>query len=597
MTDINIIKKRINATLQIMEEMNLDAVYQPHEDEYLGEYIPINSERLNWISNFSGSAGSIVITKRKSFLFVDGRYTLQAANETAGLNIEVVDISKINFLKWLYLNKSKIKNIAIDKKIISHTNFLRIKNTSFEKSIVIKDINKNIIDIIWKKDELINQKSCIIKYEKKFSGLTSKLKRTRLSKEILSLNAQCLFIPNPDSVAWLLNIRGTDLKYTPVVLANAILHSNNKVSLFLENTNIKKEIKKYLGHDISIFNKEELEEVLRKLGEKKYSMLIDPIITSEFVYSKATLSKIKIIPANDLIIKAKAIKNNIEIKGAINAHIKDGVAVCKFLYWFYKKAHTSITELDVVNKINYFRSINKEYLSNSFPTIAGSGPNGSIIHYNPTTLSNREIKKLDLLLLDSGGQYKDGTTDITRTLIRGKPNLELKRKYTLVLKGHLAINMSKFPYGTTGAYLDALARNHLWNNELNYNHGTGHGVGHCLNVHEGPQGISSKNIIILEENMVFSNEPGYYSDNKYGIRIENLVYVSKNDNRKNNKSKYMKINTLTKVPYERRLIEKNMLSTLEVQWIDRYHKNIYKLLSSYLNKEEKNWLKENCKKL
>ncbi len=590
---MNIINNRILLLRKILNKYKIEAFFQPHEDEFLGEYIPEHSERLNWITGFSGSAGSTIITKKDVFLFVDGRYTIQAEKETKDTKIKVISLNFVTLEKWIHKNMN-FKTLSLDLKLISQNNFIKIKDALVKNKSTIRGLTYNPIDKIWiRRKKLTNSKS-FIKYSIKHSGENSLNKKKLISSKLKSLKVDAGFIPSSDSVAWLLNLRGRDLKYTPVILAQAIIKSNGTVFLFLEDFKYKSFIKNHLDNKTKVFPLEKLNEHIKALGKNKLKFLIDTKLTSTSTYLKSKKAGLRILERDDPIIESKSIKNKIEIKGSKKSHIDDGKALCKFLYWYSQNTKKSITELDVVNKIDFLRKQNDNFICLSFPTIAASGSNGAIIHYRANKGSNRIIKQNDLLLLDSGGQYLNGTTDVTRTIFYGKENQKIKNIYTLVLKGHIGVSTAQFPVGTTGAYLDSIARFHLWKNNLNYEHGTGHGVGHCLNVHEGPQTLSPHTRVPLQPGMILSNEPGCYKDKSYGIRIENLLFVKSTNKINSNKSKFLKLETLTLAPYERNLIEKSLLDNEEIKWINKYHKDVYRIISHHLEEKEKKWLFKIC---
>ncbi len=585
------INEKINHLRNLMKEKNIDYYLIPHDDENLLESIPMNKERLKWISGFSGSAGSLIVGKNNLNLFVDGRYLVQSKMEMKKVKCTIHNISDFSLLDFIKQIKLLDCKIGIDIKTISINNYNLLKKICHEKNIKIVNIINNLIDILWKRSLKFQKTDELFLLDKKYVGKSFFEKKKQLISYIKGQGAQLIFTQNSESLAWLLNLRGKDLDFTPITFCSALI-SKSFIYLFLEDKNIPTEIKKKLGNKIKFFNKTEFVNIIKKICVDK-KIIIDEFCTSFFNFNLLSKCTKKILIKDDIIQNLKSIKNIQEIKCLKKAHLYDGKALCKFLYWFKNKKGT-ISELDIVNKVDDLRAENLGFICRSFPTIAGSGPNGAIIHYQPSLNSNRIVKENDILLLDSGAQYFYGTTDVTRTISRGKVTKEQINNYTLVLKGHLKINMAVFPVGITGSYLDSLGRHFLWRKGKDYAHGTGHGVGFCLNVHEGPFSISSKNKQAIANGMVFSNEPGYYKNNSYGIRIENMV-TAKSINL-NNKD-FIKIENLTLVPYEIEMINNKMLDIEEKKWINNYHKYLIKKLSPLLKEKEKVWLVNICKEI
>jgi Xaa-Pro aminopeptidase len=581
----NIFQQRVSQLRKIMLSSNIDCFLVTHDDERLTEYTPENFKRLKWLIGFTGSAGYLIVTIKNLYLFVDGRYTLQSKNETKGLKITLYDISKFDLLSFFKLFQNKLKNIALDLKSITTSQHLKYKEESKKAGWKVVDLKNNLIDLIWKRDLKVQDTNSIFLLSSKYTGAKYEKKISLIFSFLKENKSDMLFLQNSESLAWLLNIRGKDFDCTPILYCFS-LFTINKVYIFLENKNIPLEVKNQFSKKIVFLSYDDINKVLKQRKIKSSKTLLDPKTTSKFYYNLLSKTSKSIKFIEDPVQNYKSIKNSTEIKNIKKAHLLDGIAICKFLYWVKNKKE-SITELDVVKKIDFLRSINSEYLSRSFPTIAGSGANGAIIHYIPNANTNKKISKNDILLLDSGGQYNLGTTDVTRTIAFGKVTQEQSKNYTLVLKGHIAVSMAIFPEGKSGRYLDNLARSFLWADGKDFAHGTGHGVGYCLNVHEGPFSISDRNNIPLKKGMVFSNEPGFYKENSYGIRIENLVVA---DQIKFGTKSFIKINTLTLAPYETSLIKKNMLTKDEITWLKSYNKNLFKSISPYLLEKEKNWL-------
>ncbi len=559
------IKKKLKLLKEKFAEFNIDGYVIPKNDDYFGEYAKI--DRLKLISEFTGSAGLAIILKKKNYLFVDGRYTLQAKKQS-GKNFHILEIPK-NFPKNII--KTKL-TLGINPNLFTKKNL----NTYFGNNIIIKNINNDLIA------DNFNQKinKPFFNLRNIVTGEDHHSKIKKLCKILNSKKSNYLFITAPENVAWILNIRGHDNPNSPIPNCRMLLTNKKKIYLFSEPSKAIKIInsKKLKKHQL--FSTKELSDVLSKL--EKGNFIIDNLSCSIF-NENLIKSKFNVVSEIDPTYGLKSIKNKSEIQSMIRSHILDGVALTKFIYWIKNLNKKKITEISAEKKLEKFRAMFKEYIYPSFNTIAGSGPNGAIVHYRATKKSNRTIKKKDLFLCDSGGQYKYGTTDVTRTLCFSKQSNSIKNIYTKVLKGHIAIVSADLKKYSNGRKLDVLARKYLKKSGLDYNHGTGHGVGFFLNVHEGPQSISKFNQVKIREGMILSNEPGYYKEGKYGIRIENLVFVKKNNNK-------VFFENLTLVPLEKELINYKLLNKSEKDYIFFYHLNIYSKLSKYLNKSERQWL-------
>jgi Xaa-Pro aminopeptidase len=558
----------INKIKNLINLNNLDGYIVPKNDEFFTEYSKIN--KLEIVANFSGSAGFILILKNSNHLFVDGRYTIQAKKQS-GKKFKIHEIP-YEWPKDILKNDARL-NIGFDPKLFT-TETLKIY---FNNSCNLFPVDSNLFRT---KAEIVNKDNLIYQINSSVVGESSKSKINRLNKILKSEKLDNLFISSGENVCWLLNIRGKDLPNSPIANFQAILTNNKNIILFGNIKKLKNIKKEFLKKKISFHEKDDFFKILSSLKGKSFcidsktcSVFNEKLINSKFFIKK------KKDPINDL----KSIKNKTEIKSMIEAHIKDGVAVTKFLYWIKNSNIRKLDEIKVEKKLESFRKQSKNYLFPSFSTIAGSGPNGAIIHYRSNKKSNRKLNKDHLLLVDSGGQYKWGTTDITRTISFSDPSKKTKELYTRVLKGHIAVAMSKIDKLKNGNNIDKLARKSLNSINLDYRHGTGHGVGFFMNVHEGPQSISKNNFIKLKKGMIVSNEPGIYLENKLGIRIENLVYIDGN-----NKNLFFK--NLTFAPLEKDLIDENMLTKIEKDYIFSYHLETYSKLSAYLNNKERKWL-------
>jgi len=584
--------ERIKSLQKYIVKNNLDGYIQPRSDSYLGEYVPEYDARLEWASGFTGSAGTLLILHNKIILFVDSRYTIQALKETKNTGIIVILSSEQSLESYMIKNAKIYKKIAYDPWLHSYTQVKRFLKIGQNYNIKYISLKINPIDLFWTKNRVKSSDTKIKIHPLKYAGISSEEKVQRLCLHLKKLSVKAYIINQPDALAWLLNIRGMDLNHTPVILSRAVIFNNGEIFLFINSSRIHKNIQNYFSKKLKILSEDRIITEITKIYKNNCKILISPDNTSYALIQKINNKNINIVEKNCPIEKMKAIKNKIEIKGAISAHIKDGVALSKFLYWLNKYKITDNSELLASNKINTFREKQKNFICTSFETISGFASNGAIVHYRVTKKSNKKFTKNNLYLCDSGGQYLEGTTDVTRTVAIGKPSENMKNHFTTVLKGHIALASAIFPYGTSGNDLDLLARLPLWKKDLNYGHGTGHGVGSCLSVHEGPHRISKGSFCVLEPGMITSNEPGFYLKNKYGIRIENLMLVKKIKNKKN--KNMLAFQTLTLAPIDIKLIKYSLLTKEEICWLNNYHNNVYNKISNKLNEENRSWLKKAC---
>ena len=554
---------KINQLRNILNQQNCDGYLIPKNDEYFGEYVPKNKDRLKFISGFTGSAGLALILKNKSYLFVDGRYTLQAKAEI-NKNFEICEIPKIK-PHYILKNLNKKITLGFDPKLFTSSTLKNIISNSLIKP---KPINNNLIDIIWKNKKKINNNKFYI-LEEKYHGENYLNKISKVCKFLKLKDIHYLLTTATENISWLLNIRGSDALYSPLTNGKILFNKNGKIIFF---TNIKKitpQIKKAFKKKV-IFIKEELfVNYLRKIKNSK--ILIDKK-TCSFYYEKNIHSSNKLIDIEDPIYLLKAIKNKTEISNAKIAHLFDGIALTKFIFWLK----------------NNYKKQNKDFLYPSFITISGFAANGAIVHYRSSHKTSKTIKGNNLYLLDSGSQYFYGTTDVTRTIAIGEISNFKKKIYSNVLKGHIAVALYKINKSTLGKHIDRIARAPLLKLSHNYSHGTGHGVGYFLNVHEGPQGLSPFNNHKILPGMILSNEPGFYKENDFGIRIENLIYCEKING---NHSKFV---NLTMVPIDKNCINKKLLNKKEINWINSYHQKIFYILKPFMNNTELKLLTEAC---
>ena len=568
--------EKIKRLKKIFVREKIDGYIIPKNDEFFSEYTPRHNDRLNYITNFSGSYGFALIIRNKNYLFVDGRYTLQAIKQSGKFFkiITIPDIMPADILK------GKKILIGFDPNLFTKKTLSLLFGKS---SCKFKPLFNNLIDEIWDRRLQKNKskfftlpnESVSEKYHIKINKISSFLKRKR---------SDYLFITASENNAWLLNIRGRDTKYSPIPYSFILIDKNKNIKFFCNLKKITPTFRRKLKN-IEFLDIQKCNQILSKIRHKKF--IIDKDSCSYF-FEKIILKNNKILNFYDPIYFLKAVKGKKEIKNIKKAHISDGIALTKYLFWLKKNFNKkNISEISASQKLLKFRKKNKKFKFLSFPTISGTGPNGAIIHYKATKETNRRLKKGDIYLVDSGGQYEFGTTDVTRTISLDNSNKRIKDIFTRVLKGHIAVANFDLKKNTSGSVIDDKARKYLKQIGLNYAHGTGHGVGYFLNVHEGPHAISKRNKINFREGMIVSNEPGYYEKNNFGIRIENLIYVKQNKNK-------MNFENLTMVPIEKDLIVKENLNYKEKRWLNNYHKDVFKNLVKSMNKNEASELKKAC---
>lgn len=553
---------KIKALRHFIKEQNLSALLIPHTDEYQGEYLAPYSERLAWLTGFTGSAGLAILTRDKASLFTDGRYTLQAKNQLPDF-FEIYNTSQKHPATWLEENLSSDAKVGYDPWL-----FTEPQMRFYKQSLI--PITPNPIDALWTQRPEPPQ-DFIRVHPLAFAGESDESKRKRIAE---TLKAENVLITSCDSIAWLLNIRGNDVPHTPVVHSICLLRKDGSYDLYVDlnktNANVYTHVSEGKGRLI------EISQMNQHLKKMEGTCQLDPLTTPIALIHRLEEFRIPIIREQDPCVLPKAIKNEVELKGALHAHIQDGKAFVSFFEWLKTQPlQGETTELSAAQKLYECRKKGEYFEDISFTTIAGFGSHGAIVHYFPTPEFDVPLRKDNLFLLDSGGQYLTGTTDVTRTMALGPPTPEQKDRYTRVLKGHIALATAIFPEGTTGAQLDALARQFLWEIGCDYDHGTGHGVGSYLSVHEGPQGLSKRGTNVpLQPGMIVSNEPGYYKEGEYGIRIESLVKVVTLENPKG----FLGFETLTLVPLDKDLIDSSLLTEKEKEWVEAYHQRIKTLL-------------------
>lgn len=557
---------KLKALREFMNKQDVSALLIPRTDEFQGEYIASYSQRLAWLTGFTGSAGFAIVTKEKAAFFTDGRYILQAKEELPSF-YEQYNISQKSPSQWVLENLSVHEKVGYDPWLFTESQLKR-----YDRPLVA--LAPNPIDHLWV-DRPAPPQDPIRLHPLEYVGEDDHSKRIRIAT---SLKADQLLLTTCDSIAWLLNIRGNDVPHTPIVHSICLLRRDGTYDLFVDlrkiNNDILKTLQKSGGHLLDI------SQVLPQLLKLEGSCQVDPQTVPMIFLQTLTQASIDIVREPDPCLLPKAIKNAIELKGARDAHLQDGIALCRFFEWLDKQPlQGETTELSAADKLYQLRKEGQHFQDLSFDTISGFGAHGAIIHYGVTPKSDIPLKREGIYLLDSGGQYLTGTTDVTRTIALGTPTAEQKDRYTRVLKGHIALAQAVFPQGTTGAQLDGLARQFLWQVGCDYDHGTGHGVGSYLSVHEGPQGISKRaSDVALQPGMILSNEPGYYKEGEYGIRIENLMTVIKIPELPG----FYGFETLTLAPLDRKLMDDTLLTDQERAWVEKYHERIRGTLSPYL---------------
>jgi Xaa-Pro aminopeptidase len=583
-------KDKIASLRKLMEDCGVDAYLVPSSDPHQSEYVPEFWQRRKFISNFTGSAGDVVITNKKAGLWTDSRYFLQAEQE---LDKKVFTLFKMgmpdvpSIEDWLIKELKKGESLGIDPQVISRTGFVNLQKKLGEKRIGLKCIEKNLVDAIWENRPEVPKGKLEIHAEK-YSGESTASKLKRVREKMAGADTDALVVTMLDSIAWLFNIRGSDVKYNPVVIAYGLVTAE-RAMLFVDKDKMSPEALK----GIEILDYEAFGSELKNLAQKKARVWLDEASVSQWIVN--ILEKGAELHFQPNPIKMfKAIKNKKEISGFKKAHKRDGAAMVKFLCWLERNVKESkVTEVSAAEKAAEFRAQNDLFKGMSFETISSFGAHGAVVHYAANAQTDIPLKPEGIYLIDSGGQYLDGTTDITRTVILGNPTEEQKDRFTRVLKGLIDLLTTSFPLGTVGKQLDTIARMPLWEKGLNYGHGTGHGIGTFLNVHEGPQAISYYRCIgvALEPGMITTIEPGYYKENEYGLRVENVALVVKDEKRSSAETTFFTFENLTLCPIDTRLVKKELLTQKETEWLNDYNQKVYKTLAPLLDKKEADWLK------
>ena len=580
------IRERLALLRKKLKEYRIDAFLVPHNDMYFNEITAPFHNRLEWITGFTGSAGFAIIFKNSAIIFTDGRYSIQIRREVNQSFFTIENITKNSPFSWLKKNVKKNMTIGFDPWLHSIKE-IETQKEILKKFIRLKEVN-NLIDSVWlgKPFEAL-AKPFLRPY--KLSGETTTQKIKKIQKKLNLCEEQGFILTCSDSICWLANIRGEDVPNSPLMNCYAIVHHNHVCIYSMKDT--YKDSARELRKNVVLKHFDTFFKDIKKLKKVLFEPTSTPFILKKKIIGQSIKSEKVCNPAS--LFKAK--KNRIELKGSIKSHEKDGVALLRFLRWFKSTKVNTLDEITLVKKLEQVRKIDPSFYYNSFDTISAAGSNAAITHYRVSPKSNKKINPTDLILVDSGGQYLEGTTDVTRTVIKGRVLPEQKFLYTKVLQGLICLSKLRWPAGLTGKELDPLARYFLWEHSLDYDHGTGHGVGVFSNVHQGPQGISRLNTVPLNRGMILSVEPGVYLEGKLGIRLENLVYVKMNSRYSGQKKEFLEFETLTLVPFEKKLIEKKLLSRDELRWLNSYHHNVYKKLSPFLNVSERTWLRDTCK--
>ena len=587
--------ERLAALRGELARRGVDGFLVPRGDEHQGEYVPAAAERLAWLTGFKGSAGFACVLLEEAAIFVDGRYTLQVTQEIDTALFTPRHVTDEPLAPWLEARLKPGQRLAYDPWLHTEEQVRRLEKTVTALGASLAALDGNPIDAVWA-DRPAPPKAKIRPHDLALAGRSSAEKREALGAQLAKAGVAAAVITLPDSVAWLLNVRGGDVVHSPLPLSFALLYADGGVSWFVDPDKLTPEVTAGLGNAVSIEPPARLADGLDRLGKAGAKVMADPATAARWAFDRLRAAGAEVVNGADPCLLPKACKNTAELDGMRRAHRRDGAALSRFLHWLDSEAtarsgNGALTEMEAAERLYAFREATGELRDLSFDTIAGAGPNGAIVHYRVSEASNRALGTGELFLLDSGGQYPDGTTDVTRTIAIGTPGAEMRRRFTLVLKGHIALARARFPKGTTGSQLDTVARYALWQEGLDYDHGTGHGVGSYLNVHEGPQRISKlPNSVALQPGMIVSNEPGYYKTGAYGIRIENLVAVTESPKAPGEEREMLAFETLTLTPIDRRLIDRGLLNPEEADWLDAYHLRVREVIAPQLDGAARDWL-------
>jgi Xaa-Pro aminopeptidase len=580
---------RLSRLRQELAAQGLDGFIVPRADEHQGEYVPPRGQRLAWLTGFTGSAGVAIIVRNRAALFVDGRYTLQAAAQVEAELFEIHHLIDEPPARWIGTALSPGAVLGYDPWLHTPHDVERFRAAAEKAGASLRAARENPLDRVWS-GRPVAPIAPVVPHAERFAGEPAQSKRARLGRALAEEGAAAAVLTMPESIAWLLNIRGGDVPHTPLPLSFAVLRQDGSVTVFIDWRKLAPGLDRHLGNGVTIMPPDEFGPALDRLAAEGGRVQVDPATAASWVFDRLTAAKADILRAADPCMLPKACKNPVELDGTRAAHRRDGAALTRFLAWLAHEAPKGgLAEIAASDRLEAMRREGEHFRDLSFPTISGAGSNGAIVHYRASPETEKRLEPGTLYLLDSGAQYLDGTTDVTRTVAIGEPTQEMRDRFTRVLKGHIALALARFPKGTTGTQLDAFARCALWQEGLDYDHGTGHGVGSYLGVHEGPQRISkAPNGQALLPGMIVSNEPGYYKTGAYGIRIENLVVVQPAEEAA--EREMLRFETLTLAPIDRSLIDTSLLDDDETAWLDGYHKRVRETLTPLVDAEIARWL-------
>jgi Xaa-Pro aminopeptidase len=591
---------RLAALREQLKADRLDGFVVPLTDEHMSEYVGSYAQRLAWLTGFDGSAGTAVVLPAEAAIFVDGRYTLQVRDQVDAAHWSYQSVPQTSIAEWLSEHAADGGRIGYDPWLHTDEWVKKAREALAAKGAVLVPVTRNPIDAVWY-DRPGPSTARLVVHGDQHAGKSSAAKRQEIAEWLAEQKADAAVLAALDSIAWTFNVRGQDVAHTPVALAFALIQADGTADLFVAGEKVGEDVRQHLGNGVRLHERSAFDPYLRGLGGK--TVIVDPERSVAAISSALAAAGAKVLARRDPAVLPKAIKNAVEIAGHKAAQARDGAALVRFLHWISVEAQKGgVDELSAVAKLQEFREAGGLLKDLSFDTISGAGPNGAVIHYRVTPATNRPLELNSLYLVDSGGQYADGTTDVTRTVAIGEPTAEMRDRFTRVLQGHIGVTTARFPAGTRGSQLDSFARRPLWEAGLDYAHGTGHGVGSFLSVHEGPQRISfagsgqAGGDEPLRAGMILSNEPGYYKAGEYGIRIENLILVEPVAVPGAEKE-MLGFETLTFAPIDRALIVPEMLSAAERAWVDAYHARVAELLAPQLEGEVADWLQEQCRPL
>lgn len=584
-----------------MKRQGVDGFIVPRADEYQGEYVPASAERLKWATGFTGSAGAAVVLASKAMVISDGRYTIQMAQQVDKALFDYQNTSEGHSMaQWIAANAPAGTKLGYDPRVMTAGEVESLRAQMKAKGIDLTPVAANIVDAVWA-DRPAPPMDAVEAFSEAVAGKSAADKRADVAKAVTAAGGAAMVLTMPDSIAWLLNIRGRDVPHVPTALSFAVVHGDGDVDWFIPAAKIPAGLVPHLGNRVRVRDPGELAQALGDLARAAQNdnkpVMIDAGVTAEWFKNTLTAAGGRVAHMKDPCVLPRAMKTDAERKAIIDAHVRDGVAMARFLKWVDDNAPSgTLTELSVEAELLKFRQKDKDVGDTSFDSIVGWNGNGAIVHYRATSATNATIVPPGMLLIDSGGQYSSGgTTDITRTVAVGAPTAEMKTHFTLVLKGHIAVATARFPEGTKGAAVDAMARKALWERGLDYDHGTGHGVGCFLSVHEEACSISSREGgLPFKAGMLISNEPGYYKAGSHGIRIENLIFVREDGVREGTQRKMLAFDTITLAPIDARLIDASLLDAAEIKWMNDYHDRVYKTIAPLVEPDVAAWLKTAC---